>query len=103
MGTKFGYTPGLTDEDRENLLSKSTQPEYIFGTDGYQTFQVNIDPRNYRGDMSNDPITYTARMKHWCQDFRLPIYLVDGKTSTLDLLFIALQEKKVGFLMEFQG
>ena len=35
---------------------------------------VNIDPRNYRGDMSNDPITYTSdRIKNFkCKNCELP-------------------------------
>jgi len=84
---EFGYTPSFTDEERENLLSKSTQPEYIFGTDGdaMSSPGVNIDPRNYRGDMSNDPITYTSdRIKTLnAKIAELPeIFLTDGETST---------------------
>ncbi|GIS49136.1 MAG: hypothetical protein Ct9H90mP22_7240 [Gammaproteobacteria bacterium] len=46
---------------------------------------VNIDPRNYRGDMSNDPITYTSdRIKTLnAKIAELPeIFLTDGETST---------------------
>ena len=101
---EFGYTPGLTDKDRENLLSKSTQPEYIFGTDGdaMSSPGVNIDPRNYRGDMSNDPITYTADRIETidAKILELPdIYLVDGKTSTeFRSTFYSLTREKGRFL-----
>ena len=62
---------------------------------------VNIDPRNYRGDMSNDPITYTADRIETidAKILELPdIYLVDGKTSTeFRSTFYSLTREKVGF------
>ena len=101
---EFGYTPSFTDEERENLLSKSTQPEYIFGTDGdaMSSPGTNIDPRNYRGDMSNDPITYTSdRIKTLdAKIAELPdIFLVDGETSTeFRSVFYSLTSEKGRFL-----
>ena len=101
---EFGYTPSFTDEERENLLSKSTQPEYIFGTDGdaMSSPGINIDPRNYRGDMSNDPITYTSdRIKTLdAKIAELPdIFLVDGETSTeFRSVFYSLTSEKGRFL-----
>jgi hypothetical protein len=101
---EFGYTPSLSDEERENLLSKSSEPEYIFGTDGdaMSSPGVNIDPRNLRGDMSNDPITYTSdRIKTLdAKIAELPdIYLVDGKTSTeFRSVFYSLTSEKGRFL-----
>ena len=101
---EFGYTPSFTDEQRENLLSKSTQPEYIFGTDGdaMSSPGINIDPRNYRGDMSNDPITYTSdRIKTLdAKIAELPdIFLVDGETSTeFRSVFYSLTSEKGRFL-----
>ncbi len=101
---EFGYTPSFTEEERENLLSKSTQPEYIFGTDGdaMSSPGINIDPRNYRGDMSNDPITYTADRIETinAKILELPeIYLVDGKTSTeFRSTFYSLTREKGRFL-----
>ena len=55
---EFGYTPNLSDEERENILSKSSQPEYIFGTDGdaMSSPGLNIDTWNVLYDMSRDPI-----------------------------------------------
>tara|TARA_B100001175_G_scaffold309763_1_gene311910 strand:- start:10883 stop:13360 length:2478 start_codon:yes stop_codon:yes gene_type:complete len=84
---EFGYKPYLSDEERKNILSKSSQPEYIFGTDGdaMSSPGVNIDPRNLRYDMSSDPITYTAdRVKILdAKIAELPdIYLLDGETSS---------------------
>ena len=101
---EFGYTPSFTDEQRENLLSKSTQPEYIFGTDGdaMSSPGINIDPRNYRGDMSNDPITYTSdRIKTLdAKIAELPdIFLIDGETSTeFRSVFYSLTSEKGRFL-----
>ena len=101
---EFGYTPSLSDEERENLLSKSSELEYIFGTDGdaMSSPGVNIDPRNLRGDMSNDPITYTSdRIKTLdAKIAELPdIYLVDGKTSTeFRSVFYSLTSEKGRFL-----
>ena len=84
---EFGYTPNLTDEQRENILSKSSQPEFIFGTDGdaMSSPGVNIDPRNLRYDMSSDPIAYTTDRIEILNNkiAELPdIYLLDGETSS---------------------
>ncbi|MAV61709.1 MAG: hypothetical protein CMQ83_05075 [Gammaproteobacteria bacterium] len=101
---EFGYTPSFTDEERENLLSKSSQPEYIFGTDGdaMSSPGVNIDPRNYRGDMSNDPITYTSdRIKTLdAKIAELPdIFLINGETSSeFRSIFYSLTSEKGRFL-----
>ncbi len=101
---EFGYTPSFTDEERENLLSKSSQPEYIFGTDGdaMSSPGVNIDPRNYRGDMSNDPITYTLdRIKTLdAKIAELPdIFLINGETSSeFRSIFYSLTSEKGRFL-----
>ena len=101
---EFGYTPSFSDLERENLLSKSTQPEYIFGTDGdaMSSPGTNIDPRNYRGDMSNDPITYTSdRIKTLdAKIAELPdIFLTDGETSTeFRSVFYSLTSEKGRFL-----
>tara|TARA_Y100000768_G_scaffold186663_1_gene139850 strand:+ start:2150 stop:4624 length:2475 start_codon:yes stop_codon:yes gene_type:complete len=101
---EFGYTPNLSDEQRENILSKSTLPEYIFGTDGdaMSSPGVNIDPRNLRGDMSNDPITYTSDRIDIIDKkiAELPdIFLVDGETSTeFRSVFYSLTSEKGRFL-----
>ena len=101
---EFGYTPNLSDVQRENILSKSTLPEYIFGTDGdaMSSPGVNIDPRNLRGDMSNDPITYTSDRIDIIDKkiAELPdIFLVDGETSTeFRSVFYSLTSEKGRFL-----
>ncbi|MDA9145980.1 zinc-dependent metalloprotease [Gammaproteobacteria bacterium] len=60
---QFGYTPNLTESTRESLLSKSSQPEYKYGTDGDAMGSpgYGIDPRAKRYDMSSDPIEYTKQ------------------------------------------
>ena len=60
---QFGYTPYLTESARESLLSKSSQPEYKYGTDGDAMGSpgYGIDPRAKRYDMSSDPIEYSKQ------------------------------------------
>ena len=60
---QFGYTPNLTESTRESLLSKSSQPEYKYGTDGDAMGSpgYGIDPRAKRYDMSSDPIEYSKQ------------------------------------------
>ena len=101
---EFGYTPGMTDEERSQILSKSSIPEYIFGTDGdaMSSPGANIDPRAKRYDLSGDPVTYTdqridvlnAKIKE------LPsIYLEEGKTSTaFRTAFLSLTREKGRFM-----
>ncbi len=60
---QFGYTPNLTESARESLLSKSSQTEYKYGTDGDAMGSpgYGIDPRAKRYDMSSDPIEYSKQ------------------------------------------
>jgi hypothetical protein len=76
---KFGYTPGLTDEDRRLMLLDSVKPELSFGTDDEAMSYPgnNIDPRTKRYDMSNDPITYATDI----------INIVDEKINELPVIF----------------
>jgi len=76
---KFGYTPGLTDEDRRLMLLDSVKPELSFGTDDEAMSYPgnNIDPRTKRYDMSNDPITYATDI----------INIVDEKINELPMIF----------------
>ena len=75
----FGYSQDMNETERENLLSQSTKPEFIFGTDDYAMGSPgsNMDPRNKRYDMSSDPITYTVQ--------RLKI--IDNKINELPEIF----------------
>ena len=75
----FGYTQEMNEVERENLLSQSTKPEFIFGTDDDAMGSPggNTDPRNNRYDMSSDPITYSVQ--------RLKI--IDDKINELPDIF----------------
>ena len=75
----FGYTPEMSEQERESLLAKSTRPELIFGTDDDAMGSPgrNTDPRNKRYDMSNDPITYTVQR----------IQTIDNKINELPQIF----------------
>jgi hypothetical protein len=76
---KFGYTPGLTDEERKNILLDSVKPELNFGTDDEAMSYPgnNIDPRTKRYDMSNDPIKYASDI----------VQIIDEKIKELPLIF----------------
>ena len=76
---KFGYTPGLTDDDRKKMLLDSVKPELNFGTDDEAMSYPgnNIDPRTKRYDMSNDPITYASDI----------IEIIDAKILELPAIF----------------
>ena len=76
---KFGYTPNLSDEDREELLRESIKKELTFGTDDEAMSYPgnNIDPRTKRYDMSNDPISYAEDI----------VKIVDQKISELPEIF----------------
>ena len=84
---EFGYTPNMTDEERDLILAKASIPEYVFGTDGDAMGSPgsNTDPRAKRYDLSSDPVTYTSRRIEIldAKIKELPsIFLVDGNTST---------------------
>ena len=76
---KFGYTPDLSDEERESLLLESVKKELTFGTDEEAMSYPgnNIDPRTKRYDMSNDPITYAENI----------VKIVDQKINELPEIF----------------
>jgi hypothetical protein len=58
---QFAYTPFQSEEDKNNLLNRSTEPELIFGNDADDMRSPGkaIDPRVMVGDLSNDQITYS--------------------------------------------
>ncbi len=76
---KFGYTPNLSDQEREELLRESIKKELTFGTDDEAMSYPgnNIDPRTKRYDMSNDPISYAEDI----------VKIVDQKISELPEIF----------------
>ena len=58
---EFGYKPVSSDSELEKILSRSTEPELIFGNDADDMRSPGkaIDPRVMVGDNSNDQITYS--------------------------------------------
>jgi hypothetical protein len=58
---QFGYTPFKSDNERQELLNKSTNPEHIFGNDADDMRSPGkaIDPRVMTGDQSNNSISYS--------------------------------------------
>ena len=59
---QFGYTPFASENEKTNLLNRSTEPELIFGNDADDMRSPGkaIDPRVMTGDLSNDQITYSV-------------------------------------------
>ena len=59
---QFGYTPFNSEEERNALLERSTEPELIFGNDADDMRSPGkaIDPRVMTGDLSGDPISYSV-------------------------------------------
>ncbi len=58
---QYGYTPFNSDVEMNDLLSRSTEPELIFGNDADDMRSPGkaIDPRVMTGDLSNDQISYS--------------------------------------------
>ena len=76
---EFGYTPNLSEEERNQILFRSDEPELIFGNDAddMRSPGRGIDPRAMTNDLTNDPITYAVqRIELVNQTFKeLPIKL----------------------------
>ena len=60
---EFGYTPNLSEEERNQILFRSDEPELIFGNDAddMRSPGRGIDPRAMTNDLTNDPITYAVQ------------------------------------------
>ncbi|MFY0599703.1 MAG: zinc-dependent metalloprotease [Cyclobacteriaceae bacterium] len=60
---EFGYKPDLTEEERNKLLARSTEPELRFGNDADDMRAPGkaIDPRINVGDMSSDAIDFATQ------------------------------------------
>lgn len=57
---EFGYKPFNSGEERNEILSRSTDPLLIFGNDADILYSSRgIDPRVQTNDMSSDPIGYS--------------------------------------------
>ena len=61
---QFGYTSFKSENEKNMLLNRSTEPELIFGNDADDMRSPGkaIDPRVMIGDLSNDQITYSNNM-----------------------------------------
>ena len=59
---QFGYSEFKNEKEKNELLSRSTEPELIFGNDADDMRSPGkaIDPRVMTGDLSNDQITYSV-------------------------------------------
>ncbi len=57
---EFGYKPFNSEQERNEILSRSTDPLLIFGNDADILYSSRgIDPRVQTNDMSSDPISYS--------------------------------------------
>ncbi len=57
---EFGYKPFNSEKERNEILSRSTDPLLIFGNDADILYSTRgIDPRVQTNDMSSDPISYS--------------------------------------------
>ena len=57
---EFGYNPFNSEKERNEILSRSTEPLLIFGNDADILYSTRgIDPRVQTNDMSSDPISYS--------------------------------------------
>ena len=57
---EFGYKPFNSENERNEILSRSTEPLLIFGNDADILYSSRgIDPRVQTNDMSSDPISYS--------------------------------------------
>ena len=63
---ELGYKPFKSEQERQNVLSKSTQPELAFGNDADDMRSSNrgIDPRVNIYDLSSDAIGYAIDRIH---------------------------------------
>ena len=60
---EFGYKPNLSEQERDQILFRSDEPELIFGNDAddMRSPGRGIDPRAMTNDLTNDPITYAVQ------------------------------------------
>ncbi len=60
---KYGYTPNLSENERDQILKQSWKPEYMFANDSEDMRSPGrgIDPRAMINDLTNDPITYSLQ------------------------------------------
>ena len=60
---KYGYTPGLSQEDLDIIIQESDKPEHMFANDSEDMRYPGrgIDPRAMIYDLTNDPIEYAIQ------------------------------------------
>ena len=60
---KYGYSPKLTEDERQEILKQAWKPEYMFANDSEDMRSPGrgIDPRAMVNDLTNDPITYALQ------------------------------------------
>jgi len=82
---QFGYTQFKNNSEMDMLLSRSTEPELIFGNDADDMRSPGkaIDPRVMTGDLSNDQISYSIDRFKIVKNMMAKIiskFSVDGNT-----------------------
>ena len=81
---EFGYKPFNSEQERNEILSRSTDPLLIFGNDADILYSSRgIDPRVQTNDMSSDPISYSIdrmRLVNELFDDILDKFQISGNT-----------------------
>ncbi len=60
---KYGYTPGLSEDELNEILKEADKPEHMFANDSEDMRYPGrgIDPRAMIYDLSNDPVEYAIK------------------------------------------
>ena len=98
---EFGYKPFNSEQERNEILSRSTDPLLIFGNDADILYSSRgIDPRVQTNDMSSDPISYSIdrmRLVNELFDDILDKFQISGNTyEDLRRAFFNLNSQYVG-------
>ncbi len=82
---EFGYKPSMTKEERKRLLSRSSEPQLMFGNDAddMRAPGKGVDPRAMINDMSSEPIKYAGQRITLVNETMLNLpKILTGKTNT---------------------
>jgi len=82
---EFGYKPLMTKEERKKLLSRSSEPQLMFGNDAddMRAPGKGVDPRAMINDMSSEPIKYASQRIALVNQTMLDLpKILTGKTNT---------------------
>ncbi|WP_248722894.1 zinc-dependent metalloprotease [Seonamhaeicola sp. ML3] len=99
---QFGYTPFKSEEEKNRLLNRSTEPELIFGNDADDMRSPGkaIDPRVMIHDQSNDAIQYSIDRIELSQNLMKTAkdnFIRDGKSyEDLRRVYLLLSGQKSG-------